>query len=167
VLTRRVRILVASTITYNVLEAVVALSAGAVASSTALIGFGLDSVEVTSTAVVGWRPQHVCHLVEGHSHAADRARVPVERSVSGSHRHGRRWLPTRWSGRFAGMSWTGTCPRDCDVVASQGPVSAGSCAGRTLFLLGWRVVVRLNCTLARPERMTAKGASCPCVKWPQ
>jgi hypothetical protein len=38
VLTRRVRMLVASTITYNVLEAVVAVSAGAVASSTALAG---------------------------------------------------------------------------------------------------------------------------------
>ncbi|MDO3686388.1 cation transporter [Micromonospora sp. C28ISP2-4] len=55
-LTRRVRLLVAATITYNVIEAVVALGAGAVASSTALIGFGLDSViEVASAAAVAWQ----------------------------------------------------------------------------------------------------------------
>lgn len=56
VLTRRVRLLVAATITYNVVEAVVAISAGHVASSTALIGFGLDSViEVASAAAVAWQ----------------------------------------------------------------------------------------------------------------
>jgi divalent metal cation (Fe/Co/Zn/Cd) transporter len=56
VLTRRVRWLVAATITYNVIEAVVALTAGTLASSTALIGFGLDSViEVSSAAAVAWQ----------------------------------------------------------------------------------------------------------------
>ena len=56
VLTRRVRRLVAATITYNVVEAVVAISAGTVAGSTALIGFGLDSVlEVSSAAAVAWQ----------------------------------------------------------------------------------------------------------------
>ena len=56
VLRRRIRLLVAATIAYNVLEAVVAISAGAVASSTALIGFGLDSVvEVASAAAVAWQ----------------------------------------------------------------------------------------------------------------
>ncbi|WET76391.1 cation transporter [Amycolatopsis sp. QT-25] len=55
-LSRRVRLLVAATITYNVAEAVVAISAGTVASSTALIGFGLDSViEVASAAAVAWQ----------------------------------------------------------------------------------------------------------------
>ncbi|MFG3682763.1 cation transporter [Micromonospora chalcea] len=55
-LTRRVRLLVATTITYNVIEAVVAIGAGTVASSTALIGFGLDSVvEVASAAAVAWQ----------------------------------------------------------------------------------------------------------------
>jgi hypothetical protein len=49
VLSRRVRLLVAGTITYNVVEAIIAISAGTVADSTALIGFGLDSViEVAS-----------------------------------------------------------------------------------------------------------------------
>jgi divalent metal cation (Fe/Co/Zn/Cd) transporter len=54
--TRRVRLLVATTITYNVLEAAVALAAGAVASSAALLSFGLDSViEVSSAAAVAWQ----------------------------------------------------------------------------------------------------------------
>ena len=56
VLARRIRLLVAATITYNVIEAVVALWAGRAASSTALIGFGLDSViEVSSAAAVAWQ----------------------------------------------------------------------------------------------------------------
>jgi divalent metal cation (Fe/Co/Zn/Cd) transporter len=56
VLARRVRWLVAATITYNVVEAVVALTAGTIASSTALIGFGLDSViEVASATAVAWQ----------------------------------------------------------------------------------------------------------------
>ena len=56
VLARRIRWLVAATITYNVIEAVVAITAGAAASSTALIGFGLDSViEVSSAAAVAWQ----------------------------------------------------------------------------------------------------------------
>ncbi|MFF3842815.1 cation transporter [Streptomyces sp. NPDC001930] len=55
-LTRRIRLLVAATITYNVIEAVVALTAGTLASSTALIGFGLDSIiEVSSAAAVAWQ----------------------------------------------------------------------------------------------------------------
>ena len=55
-LARRIRLLVAATITYNVVEAVVALTEGTRASSSALIGFGLDSViEVSSAAAVAWQ----------------------------------------------------------------------------------------------------------------
>lgn len=55
-LARRVRWLVAATIGYNVIEAVVAVAAGRAASSAALIGFGLDSViEVSSAAAVAWQ----------------------------------------------------------------------------------------------------------------
>ena len=55
-LERRVRRLVAATITYNVVEAVVAISAGLGASSAALIGFGLDSsIEVASATAVAWQ----------------------------------------------------------------------------------------------------------------
>jgi divalent metal cation (Fe/Co/Zn/Cd) transporter len=56
VLSRRVRLLVTATIIYNVAEAVIAITAGTVASSTALIGFGLDSViEVASATAVAWQ----------------------------------------------------------------------------------------------------------------
>lgn len=56
VLVQRIRLFVALTITYNVVEAVVAIGAGAAASSSALIGFGLDSViEVASAAAVAWQ----------------------------------------------------------------------------------------------------------------
>ncbi|MFY1700188.1 cation transporter [Micromonospora sp. WMMA1923] len=56
VLARRIRLLVAATIGYNLIEAVVAISAGAAADSTALIGFGLDSIiEVSSAAAVAWQ----------------------------------------------------------------------------------------------------------------
>ncbi len=55
-LSSRIRLFVAITISYNVIEAVVALSEGARVSSTALIGFGLDSViEVSSAAAVAWQ----------------------------------------------------------------------------------------------------------------
>ena len=55
-LQRRIRWVVAATITYNVIEAIIALVAGAAASSTALIAFGLDSiVEVLSAAAVAWQ----------------------------------------------------------------------------------------------------------------
>lgn len=53
---RRVRLIVLITISWNVLEAAVAITAGAAASSAALIGFGLDSViEVASAAAVAWQ----------------------------------------------------------------------------------------------------------------
>ena len=56
ILQRRIRLIVAATITYNVLEAIIALAAGRAASSAALIGFGLDSlVEVLSAAAVAWQ----------------------------------------------------------------------------------------------------------------
>ncbi|QEO09656.1 cation transporter [Protaetiibacter larvae] len=56
VLQRRIRLIVGFTIGYNVIEAVVAIAAGAAASSAALIGFGLDSVvEVLSAAAVAWQ----------------------------------------------------------------------------------------------------------------
>jgi divalent metal cation (Fe/Co/Zn/Cd) transporter len=55
-LQRRIRVVVGITISYNVVEAIVALAAGTVASSGALIAFGLDSiVEVLSAAAVAWQ----------------------------------------------------------------------------------------------------------------
>jgi len=56
VLERRIRLLVAATITYNIVEAAVALTEGTRASSAALFGFGLDScIEVSAAVVVAWQ----------------------------------------------------------------------------------------------------------------
>ena len=55
-LARRIRLLVTATIAYNVIEAVVALAEGTRVSSSALIGFGFDSVvEISSAAAVAWQ----------------------------------------------------------------------------------------------------------------
>ena len=55
-LLRRGIALAAATVSWNIVEGVVAVSAGILASSIALIGFGVDSfVETASGAVVGWR----------------------------------------------------------------------------------------------------------------
>jgi len=59
VLQRRVRLLVGAVLVYNILEAATAITAGALASSTALVGFGLDSiVEVTSALAITWQYAH-------------------------------------------------------------------------------------------------------------
>src|SRR6478609_1292311 len=56
VLNRRSRLLAYATAGYNLGEGVVALAAGAAATSSALIGFGLDSfIEVSSALVVIWQ----------------------------------------------------------------------------------------------------------------
>ena len=56
VLQRRIHWIVAGTIGYNLIEAVVAITAGTIASSAALIAFGLDStIEVLSAAAVAWQ----------------------------------------------------------------------------------------------------------------
>lgn len=56
---RRARLLAALSVTYNAVEAAVAIGAGAAAGSTALVAFGLDSiVEVSSGLVVLWQFGH-------------------------------------------------------------------------------------------------------------
>jgi len=53
---RRAQLLAGASVTYNVIEAVVAVAAGLAAGSVALIGFGLDSVvEVSSGLVILWQ----------------------------------------------------------------------------------------------------------------
>lgn len=59
VLGRRARLLALASVSYNVLEAVVAIAAGAAAGSVALVGFGLDStVEVASGLIIIWQFSH-------------------------------------------------------------------------------------------------------------
>jgi divalent metal cation (Fe/Co/Zn/Cd) transporter len=56
VLVRRGLLLNYVTIAYNVVEAIVAISAGVVSGSVALLGFGIDSViEVTASGAAQWR----------------------------------------------------------------------------------------------------------------
>ncbi|OKL47346.1 cation diffusion facilitator family transporter [Boudabousia marimammalium] len=56
VLERRIRLIVSVTIGWNIIEAIVAITAGGIASSSALIAFGLDSlIEVMSAFAVGWQ----------------------------------------------------------------------------------------------------------------
>lgn len=56
---RRARLLAGTSVTYNVVEAVIAITAGVVAGSVALVGFGLDSVvEVSSGLIVLWQFRH-------------------------------------------------------------------------------------------------------------
>jgi divalent metal cation (Fe/Co/Zn/Cd) transporter len=56
---RRARLLAGASVTYNLAEAVIAIAAGLVAGSVALIGFGLDStVEVSSGLIILWQFRH-------------------------------------------------------------------------------------------------------------
>ena len=56
---RRAQLLAGASVTYNVVEAVLAITAGLVAGSGALVGFGLDSiVEVSSGLIILWQFRH-------------------------------------------------------------------------------------------------------------
>lgn len=56
---RRAQLIAGASVTYNLVEAVVAITAGAASGSIALIGFGLDSVvEVFSGVVILWQFRH-------------------------------------------------------------------------------------------------------------
>ncbi|WP_456695267.1 cation diffusion facilitator family transporter [Aeromicrobium sp. P5_D10] len=56
---RRAQLLAGLSVTYNVIEAIIAITAGLVAGSVALVGFGLDSVvEVSSGLIILWQFSH-------------------------------------------------------------------------------------------------------------
>lgn len=56
---RRAQLLAAASVSYNMVEAAIAIAAGLVAGSVALVGFGLDSiVEVASGLIVLWQFRH-------------------------------------------------------------------------------------------------------------
>lgn len=56
---RRAQQLAAASVIYNVIEAAIAISAGLVAGSVALVGFGLDSlIEVSSGLIILWQFRH-------------------------------------------------------------------------------------------------------------
>ncbi len=56
---RRAQLLAATSVSYNLIKAVIAITAGTLAGSVALVGFGLDSVvEVSSGLVILWQFRH-------------------------------------------------------------------------------------------------------------
>lgn len=56
---RRAQQLAGASVAYNGFEAVIAITAGLVAGSVALVGFGLDSiVEVSSGLIILWQFRH-------------------------------------------------------------------------------------------------------------
>jgi divalent metal cation (Fe/Co/Zn/Cd) transporter len=56
---RRAKLLATLSVVYNVVEGVIAISAGVAAGSVALVGFGLDSaVEVSSGLIILWQFSH-------------------------------------------------------------------------------------------------------------
>jgi divalent metal cation (Fe/Co/Zn/Cd) transporter len=56
---RRAQLLAGISVSYNLIEAAIAITAGLVASSVALVGFGLDSVvEVSSGLIILWQFKH-------------------------------------------------------------------------------------------------------------
>lgn len=56
---RRAQLLAAGSVSYNLVEAVIAVGAGLAAGSVALVGFGLDSVvEVSSGLIILWQFRH-------------------------------------------------------------------------------------------------------------
>lgn len=56
---KRAQLLAAASVAYDTVEAIIAISAGLVAGSVALVGFGLDSVvEVSSGLIILWQFRH-------------------------------------------------------------------------------------------------------------
>ena len=56
---RRAQLLAGASVSYNLVEGVIAVAAGLVAGSVALIGFGLDSaIEVSSGLIILWQFRH-------------------------------------------------------------------------------------------------------------
>jgi divalent metal cation (Fe/Co/Zn/Cd) transporter len=56
---RRAQLLAGASVSYNLIEAVIAITAGLIAGSIALVGFGLDSiVEVSSGLIILWQFRH-------------------------------------------------------------------------------------------------------------
>lgn len=68
---RRAQLLAGASVTYNLLEGVIAIAAGMVATSSALVSFGLDSaVEVASGLIILWQFRHP--MPESREHRARR-----------------------------------------------------------------------------------------------
>lgn len=68
-LSRRAQLLAGASVAYNLVEAAIAITAGVVTGSVALVGFGLDSIiEVSSGLIILWQFRH--RLPESRERAA-------------------------------------------------------------------------------------------------
>ncbi len=102
--------LVGATLAYNVLEAGIALAAGAAADSIALVGFGLDSgIEVAAAAVLLWRLSLETRDVAGE--ALERAERRVHRFVGATFLA----LAAYVSAQAAWTLWTREAPQESRV----------------------------------------------------
>jgi divalent metal cation (Fe/Co/Zn/Cd) transporter len=103
--------LVAATLAYNVLEAVIALGSGVVADSIALIGFGLDSlIECAAAGVLLWRLSLETRGAD--AAARERAERRVHRFVGGTFLALAAYVAaesvaTLWQREAPGESWVG------------------------------------------------------------
>lgn len=99
--------LVAATLAYNVVEAVIALASGTAAESIALVGFGLDScIEVAAAAVLLWRLSLEIRGVAGER--LERAERRVHRFVGVTFLA----LATYVSGQAGWTLWTRDAPQE-------------------------------------------------------
>lgn len=102
--------LVGMTLGYNVVEAVVALAAGAAADSVALVGFGLDSgIEVAAAGVLLWRLSLETRGVDGEE--LERAERRVHRFVGATFLA----LAAYVSGQAGWTLWTGDAAQESAV----------------------------------------------------
>jgi len=99
--------LVGATLAYNVVEAGIALAAGAAAESIALLGFGLDSgIEVAAAAVLLWRLRLETRGADGER--LERAERRVHRFVGGTFLA----LALYVSGQAVWMLWAQDAPEE-------------------------------------------------------
>lgn len=95
------------TISYNVFEAVVALASGSIASSIALIGFGVDAIiESLSGLIMLWRLSHDSHPLRDKVESRAQKLIAVSFWTLAAY-VGYEAVETLWSGTAPERSWPG------------------------------------------------------------
>lgn len=110
---RRAQLLAGASVSYNLVEAVIAITAGSIAGSVALVGFGLDSiVEVSSGLIILWQFRH--HLPEEREQQALKLMALAFFALAGY--VGFESLRTLWSGHEAETSLVGIALASASLV---------------------------------------------------
>jgi len=142
-----VRLLVTATITYNLIEGAVAITAGTVASSTALVGFGFDSLEVASasaSAVVDSKQTLLCTYLSGVLFVG-----LALNAVTG-------WW---WADPLGGLVMAGVAVRE-GREASRGEVCCETCCLAGPSILTWLAVAA-----ALAGKRTTAWRKVKCTQW--